>query len=100
MNYELIFLPSALKEWKKLDPRTRERLKKKLAERLDNPRIPSAVLHGMKDCYKIKLRDVGFRLVYRVDDNIITVTVISVGRRDGDVYTIALERLRALGFRA
>jgi mRNA interferase RelE/StbE len=100
MSYDLVFLPSALKEWKKLDSRTREMLKKKLAERLDYPRVPSAVLHGLKDCFKIKLRDVGFRLVYRVEDKIITVAVISVGRRDGDVYTIALERLRALGFRA
>jgi mRNA interferase RelE/StbE len=73
----------------------REPLKKKLEERLDNPRIPSAALSGMADCYKIKLRRVGYRLVYRVDDDVVFVTVISVGRRDGQkAYEAAQSRLR------
>jgi mRNA interferase RelE/StbE len=93
MSYDLLFLPSALKEWKKLAPQRREELKKKLRERLDNPRVPSAALHGMKDCYKIKLRDAGVRLVYRVEDRIIAVTVLAIGRRDGDVYQAAARRL-------
>jgi mRNA interferase RelE/StbE len=37
---------------------------------------------GFKDCYKIKLRRMGFRLVYRVDDDVVYVTVIAVGKRD------------------
>ncbi len=36
----------------------------------------------MKDCYKIKLRAVGYRLVYRVDDDVVYVTVISIGKRE------------------
>jgi mRNA interferase RelE/StbE len=36
----------------------------------------------MPDCYKIKLRAAGYRLVYRVDDDIVYVTVISIGLRD------------------
>jgi mRNA interferase RelE/StbE len=48
----------------------------------------------MVDCYKIKLQRVGFRLVYRVDGNILFVTVIAVGRRDkSQVYGAAKARL-------
>ncbi len=65
MNFELGFLDEALKEWNKLDSSTREQFKKKLAERLMVPRVPSAELSGHKDRYKIKLRSVGYRLVYR-----------------------------------
>ena len=36
----------------------------------------------MKDCYKIKLRAAGYRLVYRVDDDVVYVTVISIGKRE------------------
>jgi mRNA interferase RelE/StbE len=48
----------------------------------------------MPDCYKIKLRQVGYRLVYRVDDDTVFVTVIAVGRRDQSaVYGAAASRL-------
>jgi mRNA interferase RelE/StbE len=68
-------------------------LKHKLAERLEYPRVPSARLHGLPDCYKIKLRTVGYRLVYQVDDKVILVTVIAVGKRDkGLVYLAAKKR--------
>ncbi|MDK4591485.1 type II toxin-antitoxin system RelE/ParE family toxin [Kingella kingae] len=49
---------------------------------------------NMPDCYKIKLRKIGYRLVYRVDDNVLTVTVIAIGERDKSVvYDVANSRL-------
>ncbi len=84
----------ALAEWNKLDNSIREPLKKKLAERLDNPRVPAAALAGMPDCYKIKLLGIGYRLVYRVDNEVVFVTVIAVGKRDKlKVYDAAQSRL-------
>jgi mRNA interferase RelE/StbE len=53
MIYELAFHPVALAEWAKLDPSMRSQFKKKLAERLTSPRVPSMQLHGRKDRYKI-----------------------------------------------
>lgn len=95
MSYKLRFHELALAEWGKLDGSVREPLKKKLEERLDNPRVPSAALSGMPDCYKIKLKRIGYRLVYRVDDDVVFVTVIGVGKRDGrQVYEAAQSRLR------
>ena len=95
MSYELGFLDDALSEWRKLDGTVRAQFKKKLAERLKNPHVPSAALSGATNIYKIKLRQAGYRLVYSVEDKTITVTVIAVGKRDrNEVYDVALSRLQ------
>lgn len=78
-TYRLEFLPSALKEWDKLGASIRDQFAKRLRERLDNPRIHTARLSDMPDCYKIKLRTAGYRLVYRVNDKIVVIIVIAVG---------------------
>lgn len=80
----------------KLDNSVKTQFKKKLRERLNNPRVSSAALAGMPDCYKIKLRKAGYRLIYRVDDDIIYVTVIAVGIRDKlKAYAAAKSRAAA-----
>lgn len=94
MTYSLEFKPSALKEWRKLDATLREQFKKKLAERLVNPRIEASKLAGMPDCYKIKLKRVGYRLVYQVEDKRLVVVVVAVGKREGSLaYRAAEDRL-------
>ena len=94
MTYKLEFKESALKEWKKLGHTVREQLKKKLVERLENPHVPSAALSGAKNTYNIKLSQAGYRLVYAVQDETITVTVIAIGKRNrNEIYEIALSRL-------
>ena len=95
MSYSLEFVESALREWCKLAPNICAQFKDKLAERLQQPHVPSAKLHNMKDCYKIKLRATGYRLVYQVDDKVVVVAVIAVGKRDkGQVYVAASKRLK------
>ncbi|MGA2079818.1 MAG: type II toxin-antitoxin system RelE/ParE family toxin [Holophaga sp.] len=94
MTYNLEFKESALKEWRKLDSSIREQFKRKLAERIENPRIDSSKLSGMPDCYKIKLKSAGYRLVYQVEDARLVVIVIAVGKREGSVvYRSAADRL-------
>jgi len=94
MIYSLEFVESALKEWRKLPPDIREQLKAKLAERLQHPHVPASRLHGLPDCYKIKLRASGFRLVYQVQNEVLVVTVIAVGKREkGLVYLAAKKRV-------
>ncbi|MFT3987475.1 type II toxin-antitoxin system RelE family toxin [Aestuariivirga sp.] len=93
MSYELAFLDEALKEWRKLNSVTREQFKVKLAERLLNPKIPAARLHGAKERYKIKLRNAGYRLVYEVRDRQLLVLVVAVGKRErNEVYKAAARR--------
>jgi mRNA interferase RelE/StbE len=93
MTYRLEFLPSARKEWDKLGATLREQFKKKLADRLTRPRVQADALRGMPDHYKIKLRAAGYRLVYRVEDQRITVVVVAVGKRErSEVYEVAKKR--------
>lgn len=93
-TYKLEFLPSARKEWDKLGATVRTQFQKKLRERLDDPRVDAAQLRGMPDCYKIKLRAAGYRLVYRVEDMRVTVVVVAVGPRNRNmVYQKASQRL-------
>lgn len=93
MSYELQFLPPALEEWRRLPEPVRAQLKKKLAERLENPLVPKDRLHGAANRYKIKLRALGYRLVYEVNEASVTVTVIAAGRRDKNlVYRLAERR--------
>lgn len=97
MTYELRFRTSALKEWRKLDGTLRAQFKKKLQERLEHPHVPASALSGLPgvQAYKIKLRQSGYRLVYTVEDAVVTVTVVAVGKREKNaVYDVALARLR------
>lgn len=94
MTYKLHFTPLSDKEWRKLDSTIRELFKKKLAERLKQPRIESSRLHDLPDCYKIKLKQSGYRLVYQVVDELIVVKVVAVGKRDKNaVYLTARTRV-------
>jgi len=44
--------------------------------------------------YKIKLRQAGYRLIYDVNDQTITVTVIAVGKREkGNIYKVESDLL-------
>lgn len=94
MSYTIEFIPSSEKEFRKLSLDLRKQFVEKLKERAENPRVESAKLRGMKDCYKIKLRNAGYRLVYQVIDERIVVKVIAVGKRDrSNVYHKAMARL-------
>lgn len=92
-DYEVEWLPQALKELRRIDSAIRLQLLRKLDERRRNPRVPGDALHGLKDCYKIKLRSAGYRLVYRVEDARVVVVVVSIGKRERSVvYEVAKKR--------
>lgn len=94
MTYKIDFLKSALKEWKALAPPIKDQFKKKLAERLENPHVVSARLCGPKiNRYKIKLKSLGYRLVYQVEDQEIVVIVVAIDKREGnEAYKLAEKR--------
>jgi len=96
-HYRLKFLPEALVEWNALDGSVKEVLKKLLKKRLAQPRLPGTELHGeLRDCYKIKLLKQGYRLVYRVEDDVLVVLVLAVAKReDLAAYRAAVDRLLA-----
>ena len=94
-RYRLKFLPEALEEWNALDGSVKEVLRKALKKRLEQPHTPGAQLHGdLRNCYKIKLRKQGYRLVYSVEDDALVVLVLAVDKReDMAAYRSAVERL-------
>ncbi|WP_422472554.1 type II toxin-antitoxin system RelE family toxin [Endozoicomonas sp. ALB032] len=94
MTYKLKFLPAATKEWNKLASPLRNQFKKKLAERLENPHVPSAKLKGYDNVYKIKLRTAGYRLAYEVIDKEIVVYVLAIDKRDKDAVYKTLRKRR------
>jgi mRNA interferase RelE/StbE len=76
-----------------IKPTNKNQFKKKLAERLQEPRVTSSKLKGHPDRYKIKLRSVGYRLVYEVNDDVLIVLVVAVGKREKNaVYQMASKR--------
>ncbi|MDX1297039.1 MAG: type II toxin-antitoxin system RelE/ParE family toxin [Pseudomonas sp.] len=93
-EYALEFNSKALKEWQKLNSTIRLQFATKLKERLISPRVEADKLRDLPNCYKIKLRSIGYRLVYEVMDNRLVVTVVAVGKREnGKVYGSASNRL-------
>ncbi|EMM3430052.1 type II toxin-antitoxin system RelE/ParE family toxin [Klebsiella aerogenes] len=95
MTYTVKFREDALKEWHKLDKTIQQQFAKKLKKCCENPHIPSAKLRGIKDCYKIKLRASGYRLVYQVIDNQLIIAIVAVGKQErSDVYALASERMK------
>jgi mRNA interferase RelE/StbE len=87
MTYKLKFLSKALKEWRKLSPPIRSQFKKKLEERLVNPKVTPDKLAGYESVYKIKLRTSGYRLAYEVIDSEVVVYVLAIGKREkNEIY--------------
>ena len=94
MSYKLKFKIAAKKEWDKLDSSLRSIFKNRLIERLKKPHNEPSRLNGMKNCYKIKLRQAGYRLVYQVRDKELVVVVVAVGKREKNyVYKTAIKRI-------
>lgn len=96
MTYRLEFDARALKEWKLLDGSIRSQLKKKLESVIQNPKIEKNRLREFDNCYKIKLRQSGYRMVYQVQDARIVVFVIAIGKRDNkQAYVEAQNRMKS-----
>lgn len=94
MIYKLLFKEQALEEWNNLDQTIREQFAKKLRTLKENPRIDSARLSGLKNCYKIKLRKAGYRLVYEVREKEVVILIVAIGKRErNEVYKTAAKRL-------
>lgn len=97
MSYSLEFESTAKKEWDKLDNTIKIAFKEVLKRRLNNPVVPKDRLPGTgkHECYKIKLRTFGFRLVYKLENNKLVLLVISVGKRENDnVYDSFHKRIK------
>ena len=94
-TYRLKFTAAALAEWKALDGSIKETFRKLLKKRMLQPHLPGSALKGpLFGCYKIKLRQQGYRLIYTVQDDLMTVLVLTINKRENNaVYKSLLKKL-------
>lgn len=56
--------------------------------------LENCKVSGAKDCYKIKLRSAGYRLIYQVINHEFIVLVLAIGKRERNaVYRAAIKRI-------
>jgi len=92
-TYRLKFTLAALAEWKALDGSVKETFRKLLKKRLLQPHLPGSALKGpLIGCYKIKLRQQGYRLIYTVEDEVLIVLVLTISKRENNAVYLALSK--------
>ncbi len=81
--YNLKFERKAQKLFSKLGEPVKSQFKEKLKKVLENPHIEPNRLYGaLSGCYKIKLKQSRYRLVYKVEDGEMIVLVLAIGKRE------------------
>lgn len=104
MNWSIEYTKAALNDLKKLDPYNRRLILKAIEKTAQRPLPPPDGIgkplgnHSdtkLSGYYKIKLRDLGYRVVYGliIEDSVMEVIIISV-RNDEEVYKEAERRIR------
>ncbi len=85
MSYEIEILPSAQRELKALPIEARDRVNIAIQALALNPRPPGA--RAMQGAYRgcLRVRVGSYRIIYRIDDTLVVVTVVQVGHRR-DIY--------------
>lgn len=97
-EYKVVVAKESVKDWYNLDHSIQLLFKKKLKKLIYNPICPKNRLHGdLTNCYKIKLRRIGYRLVYEVRQDTVFLIIWAVGKRDKEkAYNDASQRLKAI----
>lgn len=85
--YSLVFLTSAKKEFKKLDPVVQKRIKEKLLLLVENPNVLKNNIKPLKGEHqgKFRLRVNQYRIVFQINEGELIITIIRVGHRK-EVY--------------
>lgn len=101
MTWTISYTPKAEKDLKRLDPYNR-RLILKAIEKVSKRPLPPPLGIGkplgnhsqthLNGYYKIKLKDLGYRIVYQLDLECQTMTIIVISTRDHDDCYLEAER--------
>ncbi len=83
MTYKLVCLPRARRQLAALAPLESRKIIAAMQALVDNPRPPGSLkLKGGPNCL---FRVGNYRVVYEIDDKIVTVMIVKIGHRK-DVY--------------
>ena len=106
MDWKIEYIKEAVKDLRKLDPYNRRLVLKAIQKTAERPLPPpdgigkplgNNASSKLSVYYKIKLRGLGYRVVYSLvrQNKIMKVIIISV-RNDGEVYREAERRIREM----
>jgi len=80
MTYQIEISKGASKQLKKLSEDIREKIEAKIQELIDEPRPDGVVkLKDIENGYRIRVGE--YRVLYKIYDDVLVVTVIKVGHR-------------------
>lgn len=82
-SYKIVIKHSAAKEIEKIPKSRRKRIVSKIQDLSNEPRPPGVKKLSGEEKYRIRQGE--YRILYKIDDSIITITVVKVGNRK-DVY--------------
>jgi mRNA interferase RelE/StbE len=85
--YELFFLTSAEKEFKKLDFFTQKQIKSKLETLCSNPKVLKNNIKALKGEYqgKFRLRVSQYRVIFQINENELIIIIVRIRHRK-EVY--------------
>lgn len=83
MTYRVEVLPAAVREIRKLPPEAKRRVQAVIELLSENPRPPAATKLTARPEWRVRTGD--YRVLYRIDDDILTIVVVRAGHRR-DVY--------------
>jgi len=82
-SYNVFIKPSAAKELERIPLKDRRRVARRIAALAGDPRPPGCEKLTGENAFRI--RQGNYRIVYTVEDEVLTIVVIKVGNRK-DVY--------------
>ena len=82
-QYQVIVQKSVVKFLKKIDKKSLKMIDGALELLKSNPRPPKAIKLTNEDLWRVRVGD--FRIIYEIEDKILTVQIIRIGRRN-NVY--------------
>jgi mRNA interferase RelE/StbE len=82
-SFSVFIKPSAAKELGRIPLKDRRRVARRIAALADDPRPAGCEKLAGEDAWR--LRQGGYRILYTIEDDILTVIVIKIGARK-DVY--------------
>jgi mRNA interferase RelE/StbE len=80
VRYRVELVPSAARAFGKLDHRTQLRVGRKIESLADDPRPPGVKMLSLEERI-CRLRVGDFRILYQVNDKVLTILVIAIGHR-------------------
>lgn len=82
-NYKIVIKNSVAKDLRPIPNKDVRRILNRIEQLAENPRPPAA--EQLTGDIKYRIRQGNYRILYKIEDEIVTVTVVKVGHRR-DVY--------------